>query len=184
MAKEQKRIKKSQMATAPGEASLTLEKLIEDLKTRNSHYYKRNRVKDNDIAKDAAIIAGRIAALDSIPGIRVGDFLRLKNGQPTQRGHDRVINGDLARVAHDWGDSVQPSAERGPCARSFYLDDGEVSHSGGLESAIPITDFTRTGESVYGLIWIFHLDVMGGGRAVRAMIPFRVYEQFSSGDNP
>jgi len=40
------------------------------------------------------------------------------------------------------------------------------------------------GEVVYGLIWIFHLDVMGGGRAVRAMIPFRVYEQVSSGDNP
>ena len=49
MAKEQKRIKKSQMATAPGEASLTLEKLIEDLKTRNSHYYKRNRVKDSQL---------------------------------------------------------------------------------------------------------------------------------------
>jgi hypothetical protein len=138
--------------------------LINDLKTRNSHYYQTNCAKDGDIAKDAAIIAKRMAALDAIPGMREGDFLRLKNGE-------------LARVAHNWGDSVQPTTGQGQNTESFYLGAGYIEYSGALEPSIPITEFRATGEIICGPIWIFHLDVMGSGRRVRAMAPFRVYEQ-------
>lgn len=70
---------------------MTPEHLIQELKTRNSYFYQSNYVKDDHIAKDAAIIAERMATLDSISDIRVGDFLRLKNGGPARRGHDRLL---------------------------------------------------------------------------------------------
>jgi hypothetical protein len=138
--------------------------LLDDIRTRNSHYYQANFIKDSYIARDAAIVAKRMAKLDAISEMRVGDFLRLKNGE-------------LARVAADWGHYVQPTYGRGPFTESFYLGNGYIEYSGSFNPSIPVTEFRPTGETVCGLIWIFHLDILGAGRRVRAMVPFRVYEQ-------
>lgn len=138
------------------------EHLIKELKERNWYFYRTNCAKDEHVAEDAGIIAKRMATLDAMLGMRVGDFLRLKNGT-------------LARVANHWGHCVQPSCGRH--SGSFYLADGHVSFSGALEASIPVTEFRPTGETDRGLVWIFHRDVMGADRGVDAMAPFRVYEQ-------
>jgi hypothetical protein len=138
------------------------ERLINELKERNWYFYQTNCAEDKHVAEDAGIIAKRMAALDAMPGMRVGDFLRLKDGT-------------LARVAYHWGHCVQPSCSRH--SGSFYLADGYVSYSGGLDASISITEFRLTGETDCGLVWIFHRNFIGAGRGVDAVVPFRVYEQ-------
>lgn len=115
--------------------------------------------------QDRAILRHRQVLLDARPRIGEGDFLRFPDG--TYR-----------RVAHDWGDAVQPTV--GPtsaCAgdESFHLSEGYASFSGGLDHAIPMDRITATGETREGAVWIFHHNYPRAGGAVRCKATFKVF---------
>lgn len=136
---------------------------IDELKQQNQYFYASNYASDNAIREDAEILAKRVKAFDEKPDMRCGDFLKLKDGT-------------LRRIAHHWGDGVQPSSGNGDNG-SFYLGRGYCSYSGGLDSLIPIEQFKPTGETMMGRVWIFHRDFWGAGRGVYAKTPFRVFEE-------
>jgi hypothetical protein len=108
--------------------------------------------------RDAFILAGRKEELDKREGPRVGDWIRFADGAER-------------RISHDWGDSFQYS-EGG----SFYLGNGYVSFSGGLEPGIPADSLKLTSEVKDGDVWFFHHDYQTAHNGVPATIKFRVYE--------
>ena len=73
-------------------------------------------------AKNAEILAARIAVYDKIEGPRTGDYMEFPNGK-------------VFRIAHDWGNRVQPASCSGDTG-SFYFSVGSMSYSGGLTPSI------------------------------------------------
>jgi hypothetical protein len=117
--------------------------------------------------KDAAILAKRQVAFDTVSGPRVGDFVRI----PGEDG--------LRRFTHHWGDSIQTTVSpRHPCNgdSSFYFYGEGCSFSGSLDSAIPIECIVDTGETQSGSVWFFHHNEAGAHRGVYCKAMFRVYE--------
>lgn len=93
-------------------------------------------------AENENILVERQAILDTIEGIRVGDFVKC---------------GDkIARVAHHWGDRVQLTDGR--YSGSFYLGRGYISYSGSLNSGIEVEKFHATNEVMEGNVWFFSQD--------------------------
>jgi len=109
--------------------------------------------------RDAAIRAERLIEWQARSGPRVGDFVRLANGE-------------LRRFAHHWGDSIQPTSKGGG---SFYFFGSGMSMSGGLDPAIPIERIVDTGETRDGWCWFFHHGFSGAHRGVDFTVPCRVY---------
>lgn len=107
--------------------------------------------------RDAFILAGRQVELDGRQGPRVGDWIEFADGM-------------VARISHDWGDSVQYSY-----GGSFYLGDGYASYSGGLEPGIPVDSLTPTDEVRPGPVWFFHHDQARAHNGVNTAANFRVY---------
>jgi hypothetical protein len=136
---------------------------LDALKRDNEYFYACNYTRDAAITKDAETFAKRLATLDAEPGMRCGDFLKLKDGT-------------LRRIAYHWGNGVQPSSGTGDNG-SFYLGNGYCSYSGGLDPSIPVEKFKVTSEVILGRVWIFHEDSAGAGRGIYARLPFRVYEE-------
>lgn len=89
-------------------------------------------------AVDGAILHDHLTAWARRHGPRVGDFVQMPDGK-------------ARRFSHDWGDSIQVS-EGG----SFYLDEGAVSFSGGLEPSIPKSLLWDTLAPKNGDFWFFH----------------------------
>jgi hypothetical protein len=101
------------------------------------------KLKGEHDAANAIILQDRQARLDAREGVRVGDF---------------ILSGDkVLRVAHDWGDEVQPTF--GNPGGSFYFSaGGGCSFSGSLDSSIPKTSLVLTEERRAGSVWFFSRD--------------------------
>ena len=107
--------------------------------------------------RDEDIMAERVRAFNKLPGPRVGDYV--------------LIDGVLNRFSHDWVKSIQTSKDG-----SFYMGDGSVSFSGGLDPAINKTRFELTDQKEMGDFWFFHNDFWGTGRGVYFQTECRVYK--------
>lgn len=110
--------------------------------------------------KDEAIRVARLAKWQARSGPRVGDFVRMPDGE-------------LRRWAYHWGDSIQPTW--GPDASFYFTGGGGMSMSGGLDSSIALDRIRDTGETVDGGCWFFHHDSSGAHRGVTCTVPCRVY---------
>ena len=115
--------------------------------------------------RDAEILAASIKARDSFDGPRIGDFIRMKNGE-------------LRRFTYRWPEGIQTTwkGESG----SFYLDkEGYVSYSGSLESQIPFSRIRDTGQFREGAFWFFHHGFQQAFHGVDCRAPCRVYEEIA-----
>jgi len=113
--------------------------------------------------RDAALLTGRVAAYDAIPGPRVGDFV--------------VFADDVTRrISHIWRDeketvfSVQTSD-----GGTYFLDDGSVSMSGGLHPGVKPDTLTPTDEQRNGSVWFFHHNRWAAGNGIDTIMSFRVF---------
>lgn len=95
---------------------------------------------------------------------------RLEGDHPTQ-GDYILVDGEHRRIAYDWGDGLY-QFECG--AGSYYLGDGHVSHSGGLEPGVTIYNLVPGGTK-RAAYWFFHHGVTGAGRGVSLSAPTRVW---------
>lgn len=114
---------------------------------------------DLDEVADAAMVAERMATLDAIEGIRVGDWVRFADGT-------------MRRVSHHWGEEYGVQTSDGG---SFYLGDGYVSFSGSLHPTVPLDSLTPTDEMADGWVWVFHHDMHRAHNGVDVLVPFRVF---------
>ena len=93
-------------------------------------------------------------------GLKVGDFLRLPDGQA-------VI------FSHIWEDGLCQTTPGG----SIHLSrSGGLSYSGGLDSGVKVEDLIKTEETKPGLIWFWHEGSAGADRGVNAYVNFNVWE--------
>ena len=109
--------------------------------------------------KDLDILKSRIELFDKRTGPRVGDYLELPYGIFT-------------RFTHAWDDGIQI----GGGSASYYLGNGYISYSGGLDPSIEYKSMVDTGQKKDGMVWWFHHDHSGGGRGVYSYMPFRVFK--------
>lgn len=99
--------------------------------------------------------------------------------EPKQGDFIRFADGSIKRMAHVWKyigeeSDIQPTAGRGD--QSFYLGEGYMSFSGGLDSAIPAHKFTRTNETMPGWCWFFHHDWPKAHNGINVQILCPVWE--------
>lgn len=138
-------------------------------------------------ARDGEIVTRRAAALDRIPGPRVGDYID-------------YADGITRRIAHmwpaDWHDDNIARAQVTD-GGSFYLGgtgeriaagtlaegEGYVSYSGSLYPGIRVNTLQLAG-SRNGRVWIFHHDWPQAHNGVDAEIAFRVYACTLNGRDP
>ena len=113
---------------------------------------------------NATILADRIAQLNAITGPRVGDFLRLP------RADERA--GEFTRFTHIWDDTIQTG---GQVHGSYYLGNGYLSYSGGLDPGIAKSDIIPSEETKDGQVWFFDEGITGPHRGVNFMVPLRVF---------
>lgn len=153
-------------------AHLTLNASTESYRHLPGNFEKRDgvwacwidwdKVKDYHITgakKNLELLAERVAAFDKREGPRVGDYLSLPHGIMT-------------RFTHDWEDSLQIGGGSG----SYYLGNGYLSYSGGLDPSIEKKYMVLTDKKEDGMVWFFHEGSSGGGRGVHFYIPFRVFK--------
>jgi len=109
---------------------------------------------------DYNILLHRFKRFQAMPGARTGDWLIMPSGR-------------FRRIAHHWGDRVQPTSGRG----SFHLTDGgELDHSGGLQSPIPREQLVDTGRRKPGQVWFFHHNRWLAHNGVTTTIPLRIFQ--------
>lgn len=106
-----------------------------------------------------------ITAREAIEGPRVGDYLL-------------YADYSMARLAHHWGDSVQPSSNG--TGGSYHLTaTGVVSYSGGLEPSIAIGRLTKHYMGDYGIMagpmWVCFRGILEAHCSVTVPVPCRVY---------
>lgn len=112
--------------------------------------------------RDAEILRASTRERDATEGPRVGDFVRMPDGE-------------LRRFTHEWDDGFQTTI-RANVDTSFYLGrDGRVSFSGSLDRTIARERIEATDETKDGRFWFFHHGEVGAHRGVDAMTPCRVY---------
>lgn len=116
-------------------------------------------MKNND-----EILLTRYTALNKQQGARVGDFLKLTPPDP------RCPN--YTRFTHDWGDTIQTG---GTVGGSYYLANGFLSYSGGLDPGIATADLILTDEVKDGHVWFFDEDISGAGRGLTFDAQMRVF---------
>jgi hypothetical protein len=111
-------------------------------------------------AENALILTQRQESLDKHTEIIVGDFV--------------LMDGKALRVSHVWDDSVQTTDGR--YGASFYLGNGYVSFSGGLDPAIPLDKFHLTGDKREGDCWFFSQDHARAHNGVHVKALFKVWQ--------
>ncbi len=111
--------------------------------------------------RDKQILAIRQAAFITRTAAKAGDVIRFNDGK-------------LARMAHVWDDCIQPTIHIN--SGSFYVGEGYMSYSGGLESSIPMDKFTRTNETIPARAWFFHNDWAQAHNGIDVMIDCPVWE--------
>lgn len=112
------------------------------------------------------ILSEREAKYNEKPGARVGDFLKLPNGEFT-------------RFTYDWGSKIQTTGFTGG---SYYLSVGHISYSGGLYAGVKKSDIRQTDEVKEGEIWFFDGDRPRAGGGVYFSMNFRVFELVEGAD--
>jgi hypothetical protein len=111
-------------------------------------------------ADNVAILATRQSYLDNRQSIGVGDFV--------------TDDEKSYRVAHHWGDSLQLTDGR--YGASFYLGDGYVEFSGGLNPCIDIARFEPTEERHEGAVWLFSENHTRAHNGYHTTATFRVWK--------
>lgn len=111
-------------------------------------------------ADNQKILAARQSWLDARDKITRGDF---------------VLDGDkVLRVAHDGGDAIQLTD--GEFGASFYLGDGYVEFSGGLNPSIPKARFALTDEKRMGPVWFFSQNQVEAHNGYHTQASFKVWK--------
>lgn len=118
------------------------------------------------IAKQVKILNDRMKVYNEIPGARVGDWIREKSGRMTRATYDWNREGQTDDIIQHSG------SEYG----QFYLGDGYLSYSGGLDTGIRKNQLRDTGKMKNGEVWFFKDDWHTGGNGIDFMVPFRVFE--------
>lgn len=108
--------------------------------------------------KNRLILEKRVKAYNRLPGPRVGDYLK--------------VNGKYTRFTHKWDDHIQTGGHIGG---GYYLGDGYLSYSGGLDPGIKLNQIRLTKERKDGHFWFFNCDFMYGNNGLTYIMPFRVY---------
>ena len=116
---------------------------------------------------DEAILAERIALLDTVTEPRNGDYVIFAD--------DKV-----RRISHVWqwdADDNEPAfyGLQTSDSGSWHLGKGGCSFSGGLHPSVPRDTLTLTDEKREGSCWFFHHDIRQAEHGVTVNVPFRVY---------
>ena len=112
--------------------------------------------------KNDMILKNRMNTYNQIPGPRVGDWIREPNGR-------------ITRATHDWGDDSIMQHGGGEFGQ-FYLGNGYISYSGGLNTGIKKASLVKTDEMKPGKVWFFRNNYPTAGNGIDYMVDFRVYE--------
>ena len=111
------------------------------------------------------IFAARETAYNKIDGVRVGDYIRHKDGT-------------VSRATYLWDfPDMSPSVQDGGGSASFYLGDGYISYSGGLHQSIDISTLRQTAELKDGVIWFFKNGFQSCGNGIDYRMKFRVFQE-------
>jgi hypothetical protein len=110
--------------------------------------------------EDLEILNRRQLLFDKKQGPRVGDFVIFPDGT-------------FHRFTEDWGEDIQTvAAGQG----SFYLGDGYMDYSGGLDPAIPKTKLSEvSGQTRRGWCWFFHHGRAMAHNGVHTTVFCRLY---------
>ena len=101
--------------------------------------------------------------------------------EPKQGDFIRFADGSIKRIARVWHDEngnaehIQPTTGNGN-GISFYIGEGYMSFSGGLDSGIDAAKFTRTNETMEGRAWFFHHDWAKAHNGIEVVITCPVWE--------
>ena len=109
------------------------------------------------------IFKSRVEQYDKIEGIRVGDWVRFPDGT-------------MNRVTHIWDVEPERQIQTGGNGCGFYLGDGYISYSGGLDPAVPESKFTLVPETKLGWVWFFKKNYRAAHNGIDYEMPFRVFE--------
>lgn len=116
-------------------------------------------------ARDAEIVAERVALYALRQGPRVGDWVVFADGT-------------IRRISYRWTDGTGWDGG----TQTSHLHEGNyhlgkvgVSFSGGLRPHVPTDTLTDAEVTHDATAWIFHHDHSGAGRGVYFSAPFRVY---------
>ena len=118
--------------------------------------------------QDWQLLTKRVETWDSRQGPRVGDFIEFADGITHRFSHDH---------GEEWG--IQTS----PIGGSFYMGDGYLSYSGGLEPSIKHDQIEATDEQRLGAVWFFHHDYHRSSNGVNAWVPCRVFKTSADSDH-
>lgn len=131
--------------------------------------YKDTIILDDETEKDQLdriinyeLFKKREKQFNEIKGIRVGDWVRFPDGS-------------MNRVTHIWefdnGYDIQTGG-----GGSYYLGDGYISHSGGLDIGIDGSHFTITKEVKKAWVWFFKNDYRMAHNGIDYKMDFRVFD--------
>lgn len=116
---------------------------------------------------NAQIQARTLATFNQNPGLRLGDFVRRKDG--TLR---RIAVCDPRRCK-----GVQTTTKECP-EGNFYLERGMADSSGSRDFyPIDFANFRLTKETREGTFWHFNGGVVAAGNRLNYTLPCRVYEE-------
>jgi hypothetical protein len=138
----------------------------------HAHIRAHNERNKSDMATTEEIFRIRLANRESIPGARVGDYIRLPR---VHRQHP-----EFTRITHDWGDTLQTGGHNG--SSSYLCESGHISYSGSLDSGVIRADLIPTNETRMGMVWVFKDGIAGAGRGVDREAPMRVFNLRAGAD--
>ena len=117
------------------------------------------------------IFEERKAAYDAIPGVRVGDYVRLPGGTHT-------------RITHTWQDRKgQPSTVQtgGSPGGQYYLGDGYISYSGELDPGVHASRLRLLDYTMRGSVWFFKENWPRANGGINYAMDFRVFGYTEAG---
>ena len=117
-------------------------------------------------ARDEALRQARMAAMATLNGPQVGDFVEFPHGI-------------TRRISHLWdwdqGNDATMQIQTSTGGSYHLLSIGMCSFSGGLYPSVPFAACTLTEETREGRVWFFHHDYATAHNGVECTVPFRVY---------
>jgi hypothetical protein len=130
-------------------------------------------------ARDAEILAKKVAEWNNVSGPRVGDYVILTNGIYDRFTYDmgegiQVGGGVNHEYSRDY--KTRHWKEHKDGGYGFYLSHGGcVSYSGSLDRSVPKSHLELTGETRDGGFWFFHHDRAEAHNGVCFTVPCRVW---------
>ena len=113
------------------------------------------------ILTNKQILRKRMFDFDGKEGPRVGDYLIR-------------LDGSITRLTYDWGDAIQTGGHQ---YGQYYLGEGYLSYSGGLDKAVPKANMVLESGTKPGKVWFFDKDVHRAHNAVEFEVPMRIYKE-------